>query len=1088
MSDGVIIKIKGDDSSYKKTLNSLGKVTKASMADIKAGIDLATGAMQKFVDVAGKGINYNAQIEQLTTSFEVMTGSAEKAAEVVERLRIMGAETPFEMTDLAGTVQMLMQYGFAADEAIDRMSMLGDIAQGNKDAMTSIAMGYAQMSSAGKVNLQDIKQMINGGFNPLQEISERTGESMASLYERISKGTLSVDEITESMRYATSEGGKFFQSMEKQSQTLSGQLSTLKDNADQLLGSLTEGLSDELRTEILPLANEMIGELQGAFAEGGVQGLIDNATAMIPDLLNMMSGEIEGAISGLSKWLPKGATALMKAVPGAIRGASSVIPQVTTALFETASLVISDLVGMLPELVPAVLSGIGDMTLAILDGAGSLISGLFTGIEQMFHQGQTKIAGIWVDDADIAKYDYKIDMTIDTKSAENEITTAYNDIRTALDTDLLNDKQRDEILGMIDKDYQTIYDKLIEFSVPPADAEVLAANITAASDAIRNELDALNLEVDGQTLYKWMVQANDSRIALRMILESQGLNDEDIAAVQQVFDTMHGRIKDATPNIAEEIYAELTDGLTDDPTALKAKVKSYIETQDKAIDEAYNEAVAKLDPADGDYAEKLATLNDDYAAAKADLQTIGADLDTLVDTLAGASTATVQSKYQLLADVETQVNGLSKRIDELAGKAAEAGLTAYNVVRSGAQADEATISQAISYKISEFKIDEQAAEDAYAAARDELNARLTASDPSERISVDEYNELLYEAEGVKNAAIQSAREGMENAITAVFSGIAESEGNVEKLGEMLGLVGAKVEIEEFFAAVAENGGEISADAATALVKSIAGPLGDALNTKSIMRAIELGDEYNFRNLLSEAITKVDFSIDSNVESVLGGKVATAWGAALEKGVFAGTKFDTSDATEQLAALLTGSVDDVVEIAAPVVEESGEEVATTFADAVTENVDEVSEAGSITADTLDTELAKAVRAARARGEEAGVAFAGGYKRTMMIRSPSRVMKQLGGYTGEGLEIGLRESMQRAVATAKQLTGQIVTAADFPRTTNINYSGLQQEIIAASAQTATPVLLDGVQIAEIQGHNNSVQLAWQNTRAAKGVGSR
>ena len=160
MADSVKIKIGADASEYKKTLEGLGKVTKAGMADIKAGIDLATQAMQKFASVAEKGISYNAQLEQMQTSFEVMTGSAEKAAEVVERLRKMGAETPFETTDLVSTTQLLMQYGFSADEAIDRMTMLGDIAQGNAEKMNSVALGYAQMSSAGKVNLVDIKQMI----------------------------------------------------------------------------------------------------------------------------------------------------------------------------------------------------------------------------------------------------------------------------------------------------------------------------------------------------------------------------------------------------------------------------------------------------------------------------------------------------------------------------------------------------------------------------------------------------------------------------------------------------------------------------------------------------------------------------------------------------------------------------------------------------------------------------------------------------------------------------------------------------------------------------------------------------------------
>lgn len=155
------IRIDGDARNYERALSGLKVKTKASLADIKAGIDMTTQAVGKLMEVASKGVNYNATLEQYRTSFEVMTGSAEKAADVVERLRTMGAETPFETTDLVQVTQLLMQYGFTADDAIDKMSMLGDIAQGNKEAMVSIATGYAQMSSAGKVNLQDIKQMIN---------------------------------------------------------------------------------------------------------------------------------------------------------------------------------------------------------------------------------------------------------------------------------------------------------------------------------------------------------------------------------------------------------------------------------------------------------------------------------------------------------------------------------------------------------------------------------------------------------------------------------------------------------------------------------------------------------------------------------------------------------------------------------------------------------------------------------------------------------------------------------------------------------------------------------------------------------------
>lgn len=157
----VTVKIDGDTRDFEKTLKNLGEKTKAGLADVKAGIDMTAAAAKSLFNVASSGVKYTAGIEQLQTSFEVMTGSAEKAAEVVNRLRTMGAETPFETADLAGTTQLLMQYGFTADDALEKMRMLGDIAQGNKEALSSIALGYAQMSSAQKVNLQDIKQMIN---------------------------------------------------------------------------------------------------------------------------------------------------------------------------------------------------------------------------------------------------------------------------------------------------------------------------------------------------------------------------------------------------------------------------------------------------------------------------------------------------------------------------------------------------------------------------------------------------------------------------------------------------------------------------------------------------------------------------------------------------------------------------------------------------------------------------------------------------------------------------------------------------------------------------------------------------------------
>lgn len=1064
---------------------SASQKVKAGLADVKAGIDMATAAMRQLASVAGKGIAYNATIEQMQTSFEVMTGSAEKAAEVVERLRLMGAETPFETTDLVNTTQLLMQYGFTADDALDKMRMLGDIAQGNTEAMNSIALGYAQMSSAGKVNLVDIKQMINGGFNPLQEISERTGESMASLYDRISKGSMQIDEITTSMQMATSEGGKFYQSMEKQSRTLSGQLSTLKDNTDQLLGSLTAGFSAGLKDELLPLANNMIGELQDAFSANGTQGLVNAATEMIPRLLDMMTGGFEEGIEAVGKWLPKGAKALMKSIPGALRSAGDVAPQITTVLFEVASTVLTGLTGMLPELIPAVVQGFSDTLGAALIGMEKLASGFFSGIEQMFHQGQTKIAGIWVDKEQVAKYDFKIlTDVVDTTEPESAIHTAYEQIRTALNTDLLTEGQKDEIYSMIGGDYQDIYDKLISFNLPPQDADVIAAQVTASGEAILAEIGKLDIEVDDRQVLKWMVQANDSRIALKTILMSEGLSDEDINEVVAVFDDMRGDLASKTPNVAEEIYDILTDGLADDPVALKQKVTDYLEAQDKAIEEAYAASVAALDPTDTDYADKLAKLNADYAAAKADLQAIGTDLNTVVDTLANASTTTVQSKYQLLADLEAEVNGLAQRIDELTTDAMEAGQIAFNVVRSGAKADEATISQALTFKVTQFHLDVQSAEDAYEETVAGLNEKLAKKE----ISVEEYDAEMMAAQSELDAVTQTATEAYETALKQIFSGIAEAEG----MEEAIQAAGKELNLADSINAFIESGFGAGMDEETKaaiesdLIESIEDVLGEDI-ARQIESYITAEDIPGLASVMGTWASVLMETAKESLQTAEGSKLAEVYSAALSEGVLEGTSFDTEKSDAQLSALFSGLVTEAAATAKSEVEAAGEDLG----EAATENMSDyegANAAGEDTARGLDIALAKAVHMARARGEQAGVAFAGGYKRTMMIQSPSKVMEELGQYTGDGLSIGLQESMAKAVSIAKQMTGQIATAADIQSTARINFSGLQQEIVAANEQTATPVYLDGKQIAEIQGLNNSTQIAWQNTKAAKGVGSK
>ena len=1053
---------------------------KAGLADIKAGIDMAAAAARTLYGVTEKGINYNANIEQLKTSFEVMTGSAEKATETVEKLRVMGAETPFEMKDLASTTQLLMQYGFTADEALDRMSMLGDVAQGNVNAMNSIALGYAQMSSAGKVNLVDIKQMINGGFNPLQEISERTGESMASLYDRISKGKMTVDEITESMRHATSEGGRFYQSMEKQSQTLNGQLSTLKDNADQLLGSLTEGVSEGLRDQLLPFANNLVAELQEAFDTGGYQGLVDTATDMIPDLLGMMTGELQRGIEGLSRWLPQGASKLMQALPSALRAGATVTPQLTQALFEVASTVVGDLVSMLPELAPVVLEGFENMFVSTLGGMYKMIGSIFDGIEQAFHKGQSKIAGVWVDDEAVAKYTF--DLTTDTEPAISSIESAYRDIRAALNTDLLTPEQKQEVMKSIGDDYDEIKAKLMSFGMSDIDAGAIASQITSAGDAIRAEIDKLNLGVDSNTVLKWISQANGSRLMLKSILASTALTPAQQSEVVGVFETMTNNINGQLPDVVSEIYETLTNGQAadDDPKSLKEKLDEAFGADIAEVEQWLTEKIGALDTESATYASDVAALSEEAAAYKAEIETLHAQMAMLVDSLAGQPTSVVEARMAEFAEIEARLAEINSYIDDTTAKARSAEEAAFQVVRSGAQADESTIAQAISFKVKEFKLDEQSAEDEYQKTVESLNMQLANKDIGEIQYNARVNTEISQMEDTK----AEAKRKLEEALGEIFRGIAEAEGVDSAMQE----AGTKIDLSTALFAAVES------------LEGASGLLGDQLGTEITQI---LADHLQFDPGILEAmpVDTVQGYLQSwaadlfvEAEEIVAGldntKVMEAYQAALTEGALSGTSFDTENGAAQLTTLLSAMYTTAAENASGAAQGAGSSLMNDAASGASDSGSLGKGLGGDFGSGYVSGIAAWVSRAYSAAYSVSRAAAKGAAAGQDSASPSKVAIGLGHDFGEGYTIGLQDSMARAANVARKLTGNIATSATLTQSMRVNIPTLTQDIILANEQSDRSVNLyvNGKELGRVMAPDNQLAQNRYNRSIALGVGKK
>lgn len=378
-----------NESGFNSGISKLGGIAKKGAGVAVAAVGAVTAALGAGV-VAG--VKYNASIESYQTSFEVMTGSAEKAAEVIDKLKKVGAETPFELPDLADTTQLLMNYGFSADEAMDKMMMLGDISQGSAEKMSRIATAYGQMSSAGKVSLEDVKQMIEAGFNPLQEISESTGESMASLYDRISKGTISVDEITASMQRATSEGGKYFQSMEKQSQTFSGLISTLKDNAQQLLGEVVKPISDGLTELLLPAAISAIEQLTQGFEENGVAGMIQSAGNIVNGLFTGMTENAPMLISTGMELLNQFLLGIATGIPALLTKGFEIVTQLALGILQNLPQLITQGAEVITNFISGILSSLPSVLQSGADMILNLLHGLVQNAPQIITQAGVMIA------------------------------------------------------------------------------------------------------------------------------------------------------------------------------------------------------------------------------------------------------------------------------------------------------------------------------------------------------------------------------------------------------------------------------------------------------------------------------------------------------------------------------------------------------------------------------------------------------------------------------------------------------------------------------------------------------------------------
>ena len=182
-------------------------------------------------------IRVRGEFQSMQTAIETMVGK-DMAGQLIPQIKELAKISPLTMSDMVGAEKMMLGFNIQAEDTIKYLKAISDISMGESSKFNSLTLTFSQMSAAGKLMGQDLNQMINAGFNPLQIISEKTGKSIATLKDEMSKGAVSAEMVQQAFIDATSAGGKFYNMSENASKTINGQLSMMQDALDSVFNEL----------------------------------------------------------------------------------------------------------------------------------------------------------------------------------------------------------------------------------------------------------------------------------------------------------------------------------------------------------------------------------------------------------------------------------------------------------------------------------------------------------------------------------------------------------------------------------------------------------------------------------------------------------------------------------------------------------------------------------------------------------------------------------------------------------------------------------------------------------------------------------
>lgn len=343
-----------------------------------------------------QGVAFNQQMEKYTTGFTNMLGSAEKAQAVLNQIKQDAARTPLNVDSLVQANQLLISAGVSAGEARSTILALGDAVSatgGGSEVLSRMAANLQQIKNVGKAASIDIKQFAMAGIDIYGVLADYTGKSTAEVQGM----TITYDLLTAALKKASEEGGRYYNAMETQSQTLSGRIETLKDNWSQLLGTLTKGLT-ETEGNLVTAAAGWVQRLQEGFETAGANGLMQAGGHIVDEVASGISAGIpslaaraEDAVQNFALYLQDNtgqiadtggkllvslASGILDMAPAIVNSAEQIFSAFVVELWNHADEIFTTGADLVGKLVKGFLSLTGN----VIEAAGNITAAIVTKI------------------------------------------------------------------------------------------------------------------------------------------------------------------------------------------------------------------------------------------------------------------------------------------------------------------------------------------------------------------------------------------------------------------------------------------------------------------------------------------------------------------------------------------------------------------------------------------------------------------------------------------------------------------------------------------------------------------------------------